>query len=154
MWSRPVTLGGGITMTNRGEPGRPVGWNRPSRSQSAYQRSSNCAGSKVFSSPRVETGGFMRRLAASKKGSFEPFHISDADALLFDAGLELLDALFDDQLGDVGDHLPGDLPQNAVREALDDAGREAVDVLFGELPLGLRDGREHLLQLADRGGLR
>src|SRR5512132_1067253 len=50
MWSLPVTFGGGITITNRGEPGGPAGWNRPSASQVEYQRSSKCAGSKVFSS--------------------------------------------------------------------------------------------------------
>src|SRR6266542_279115 len=50
MWSFPVTLGGGMTMTYRGEPAGPEGRKRPSSSQSRYHRSSKEEGSKVFGS--------------------------------------------------------------------------------------------------------
>jgi hypothetical protein len=52
MCSRPVTFGGGMTITNRGAVGGPAGWKRPSASQTRYQRSSKEEGSKVFSSLR------------------------------------------------------------------------------------------------------
>jgi hypothetical protein len=48
MWRRPVTFGGGISITYRGDPGAPLGWKRPSLSQRAYQRDSKREGSKVL----------------------------------------------------------------------------------------------------------
>src|SRR5215470_12434672 len=154
MCSRPVTLGGGMTITNLGDPGGPEGWKWPSASQRAYHRSSKWAGSKVFSRP------FAPAVADSiifdmKKGlSRSPFIYQKAGGLLFDARLELPDALLDHDLGDVGDHFPGDLPDNALGEPFDDARGETIDVFVRESALRARDRREHLLELADRGRLR
>src|SRR6476660_3291135 len=77
MWSFPVTFGGGITMTNRGDPAAPCGWKRPSASQTEYQRSSTDEGSKFL-------GSLLAALSASagagfsgiKKGSERPSYIA------------------------------------------------------------------------------
>src|SRR5437867_12738125 len=102
MWRRPVTFGGGMTITNRGEPAGPAGWKRPSFSHTEYHRSSKCAGSKVFSRPLDGTAASARTgFSGMKKGLSEPSHISETGRVLLDAGLELLDPLLDDDLGDV-----------------------------------------------------
>src|SRR5262245_26544928 len=126
MWSRPVTFGGGMTMTKRGEPAGPRGWKRPSASQCSYQRRSKCEGSNVLSSAfedvaRASAGACSvssRGLSGMKKGLSEPFHITEPVGLLFDARLQLLDALLDHELRDVGDHFPRDLAHDLVGEAL------------------------------------
>src|SRR5215472_9804291 len=82
MWSRPVTFGGGMTMTNRGAPAGPDGWKRPSFSHREYQRSSKSAGSKVFARPRAGASAGSTVLDM-KKGLSEPFHISEAEGFLF-----------------------------------------------------------------------
>src|SRR5215475_13865368 len=69
MWRRPVTFGGGMTITNFGAPGAPDGWKRPSFSQREYQRSSKAAGSKVLSRPRAGVAA-ESIMADMKKGLF------------------------------------------------------------------------------------
>src|SRR5262252_8547142 len=156
IWRRPVTFGGGMTMTNRGADGDPAGWKRPSFSQRAYQPSSKWAGSKVFSRTRTGAGAESAVFDMKKGLSGSPFIYQMLRAfysrpVLFHARLELLDALLDDDLGDVGDDLPGDLADDALGQALDDARGQAVDLVVGEAAaLGAGHGREHFLELADR----
>src|SRR5215471_12894044 len=76
MWSLPVTLGGGITITKRGEPAGPAGVNRPSDSQRLYHSCSNDAGSKVlgsFLSSAVDA--VSEGISGIKKGLAGPSYI-------------------------------------------------------------------------------
>src|SRR5688572_16862109 len=159
MCSRPVTFGGGMTITNRGEPSGPVGWKRPSSSQRRYHRSSNCAGSNVFSSFLPEssspaTGEGIAGTVSScmKEGRKGPFSLSEtgrnrqaaggsADAPLLDAALELSDALPDDELRHLGNDFPRDFLHDPVGKALDDLVRdplgEPLDLGVAQLPVRL-----------------
>src|SRR5436309_669579 len=139
MCSRPVTLGGGITMEKGGrdEAGRAV--NTPRAIQWAYHRSSNRDGSKAFSSSlgRVVLMGWGgMRLPGNKKsrrgtyfarGSSPPSScaLGLAGAFL----LELLDTAAHDRLGDLGDDLPGDLAHHAVGHPLHHPLRDQIDRL-------------------------
>src|SRR5512143_2338256 len=123
MWSLPVTLGGGMTMTKRGEPAGPWGWNRPSSIQRRYQRCSKEAGSKVFGSFREPSSASLAEgFSDIKKGARAPSKISKTRRPLLGAALELRDPPLDGHLGRVRDDLPGDFADDAIGELLDDPG--------------------------------
>src|SRR5262245_60677880 len=106
-----------MTMTKRGEPGGPEGWERPSLAQRRHQPSSKEERSNVFRS-RFESSAVSvaRGILGIKKGLWRPFLYQKPDLpfRLLDAGLQLLDSLLDDDLGHVRDDLPRDLPNDAI----------------------------------------
>src|SRR5262245_17962913 len=73
MWSLPATLGGGTTMTSRGDPAGAGGGKRPASIQRRDHRSSKEAGSKVLGSfLELSSGPAVTRFSDIKKGASCP----------------------------------------------------------------------------------
>src|SRR5664279_831155 len=138
---RPVTFGGGIT-SEYGTASGPAasGRENPASSWARYQRISNEAGSKFLSSSgRVfigeragshEGAGQGKRPPANPGG--DPKDDEPEGPLL---GLvQLVEALFHEALGELGHDVPRDLAHDAFTGELEDAARDAVDVVIGEGP--------------------
>src|SRR5262249_3347594 len=73
---------------------------------------------------------------------------------LLDLALELPDAVLDDDLGQVRDDLPGDVPYDLVAQELDNSAGDPVDVLVAQAvgPQGDRPDRHSCLRRRRGGG--
>ena len=99
------------------------GRKNPRLSCALYQRISKEAGSKFLpSSGRVFIG--------ERAGSHEGAGLGKGGPLV--GPLELFETLFHEALGELGHDVPRDLAHDALAGELEDAARDAVDVVVGE----------------------
>src|ERR1017187_3358045 len=123
--SRPVTCGGGITSVYGTASGPAAsGRKNPASSWARYQRISKEAGSKFLPSSGLVVIG-------ERAGSHEGAGQGKRPRSLFRL-VHLVEALFHEALGEFGHHVPGDLPDDALAGELEDAPRDAVDVVVRE----------------------